>query len=153
MAEKETLMDELRDAVGREGKSVVVEVDKSLVRRFAEAVGDGNPLWQDERYAKASKYGGMVVPPYFFCASMMSGSGGRPEVLLPFDRMLDGGGDWEFLASVKVGDVITSTTRFADLREKDGKTGKMLFLTFETVHKNQHDDVVAKSRGTLINLE
>lgn len=83
----------------------------------------------------------------------MSGGGGRPDLDLPFDRILDGGGQWEFFSPIRIGDIITSTTKFADLREKDGKTGKMLFLTFETSHVNQHGETVAKSRGTLINLE
>ena len=153
MADRQLLIDELRGMLSKEGKPSVVEIDRSMIRRFVESVGDSNPLWRDEYYATNTKYGGIVVPPYFFFTSLMSGSGGRPELTLPFDRILDGGGDWEFFMPVKLGDVITSTTTFSDLREKDGKTGKMFFLTFETTHKNQHDETVARSRGTLINLE
>lgn len=152
-AEKTRLLEDLREKVDKAEKSVVIEIDKSMVRRFAQAIEDPNPLWQDEEYAKRTGSGGILVPPEFFCTSMMSGGGCRPEVPLPYDRILDGGGDWEFLLPVEAGDTITSSSKLVELREKQGKSGKMLFLTFETLHKNQRNELVAKSRGVTINLE
>ena len=38
------------------------------ILRFAEGIGDDNPLWTDESYAAASRYGQIVAPPSFiFC--------------------------------------------------------------------------------------
>lgn len=153
MASEPATVEALRKAIGVEGETAVIEIEKGMIRKFAEAIGDSNPLWQDEDYAKKRRYGGITAPPELFCSSMLSGGGTRPDVPLPYKRILDGGGEWEFFLPVKPGDVITSTTKFVDLQEREGKTGKMAFLIFETTHQNQRGEVVAKSRGTLINLE
>ena len=141
MTEEAVTVDGLRGMLGVEGKPAVVEIEKRMVKRFVEAVGDTNSLWQE------------IAPPGLFFSAMISGSGARPEVPLPFTRVLDGGGEWEFFLPVKIGDIITSVTQFTHLHEREGKTGKMLFLTFETTHKNQKGEVVAKSRATGVNLE
>jgi len=88
-------VEQVRGLVGKEEKVVTVEVDRGIIRRFAQAIGDPNPLWQDEEYAKKSKFGGIVAPPELLCTSMMSGGAIRPEVALPFVRVLDGGGEWD----------------------------------------------------------
>jgi acyl dehydratase len=153
LTQQQAAIDELRGKIGVEERVVEAEVDKSIIRRFVQAVDDPNPLWQNEEYAKKSKYGGIVAPPEFLCASFMSGGGIRPEVSLPFPRTVDGGGEFEFYLPIRPGDKITACTKFVHLKEKDGKSGKMLFLSFETVHKNQRSEIVAKSRATIINME
>jgi len=35
------------------------------IMRFAEGIGDGNPLWTDPAYAAATPYGGLIAPPSF----------------------------------------------------------------------------------------
>ena len=47
-------VEQLQKMVGVEDKPVVVEVEKGHIKRFVEAVGDSNPLWQDPVYAKDS---------------------------------------------------------------------------------------------------
>lgn len=153
MSPEAVTIETLRKMIGKEGEPAVVEIEKGLVRKFAEAIGDPNPLWGDEQWAKKSRYQGIVAPPEIFCSSMFSGGATRPDIPLPYKRILDGGGEWEFFLPLKPGEVITSVTRFADVFEREGKTGKMAFLVFETLHRNQKGEIVAKSRGTLINLE
>ena len=154
MTQKQMTVEELRGLIGKEERVVEVEVDKSIIRRFVQAIDDSNPLWQDEGYAEKSKYGGIVAPPELLCASMMSGAGIRPEVPLPFSRTVDGSGEIEFYLPIRPRDKIIASTKFVDLKEKEGKSGnKMLFVSFETLHKNQKDELVAKSRATIINME
>ena len=59
MSEESGIPDELRKMVGVEGRRRVFEVEKGSIRKFAQAVGDPNPLWQDEEYARKSRYGSM----------------------------------------------------------------------------------------------
>lgn len=153
MTPEEVTIEELRKLIGTEGQPVVIEIEKGMIRKFAEAIEDPNPLWQDEEYARKSRYGGLVAPPEILCSVMFSGGASRPEIPLPYKRILDGGGEWEFFLPLKPGDVITSVTKFADVYMREGKAGKMIFQVFETIHRNQRGEIVAKSRGTLINLE
>lgn len=44
------------------------EVCKSMIRHFVEVMEDPNPLYHDEEYAKTTKYGEIISPPYMaFC--------------------------------------------------------------------------------------
>ncbi len=47
-------IEELKSKIGVEWPPLVYEIEKGMLRRFAQAVGDPNPLWQDEEYAAKS---------------------------------------------------------------------------------------------------
>ncbi len=51
---------------------------------------------------------------------------------------------------VKVGDTVTATGRVADVYEKTGSSGTLLFIIFETDYVNQDGRTVARLRGTAI---
>ena len=36
-----------------------------LIRHYADAIGDTNPLWRFDEYAKNTKYGTIIAPPHF----------------------------------------------------------------------------------------
>ena len=65
-------------------------------------------------------------------------------------RILDGGVDQEFYIPIRAGDTLTASTKIADIREREGKAGKMLFTTLETTYLNQNGDTVAVNRATVI---
>jgi len=58
--------DEIKKLIGTSGTVKYYEVEKGAIRRFAEAVNDANPLFQDEEYARKSQYGTIIAPPGFF---------------------------------------------------------------------------------------
>ena len=39
---------------------------KEAIRNFANGVGDPNPLWRDEEYAKKTRYGKIAAPPAWY---------------------------------------------------------------------------------------
>ena len=150
MTEQPATIEDLRKKIGAEGNPVVIEFERGMIRKFAEAVGDTNPLWLDEEQAWKSIYGGIVTPPQMFCSSMLSGSETRPELPHPYKRILDGGGEWEFFRPVRLYDTITGVRRLADLYEREGRLGRMLFAVRETTWTNQRDELVTKGRVTAI---
>ncbi len=152
--EKEITLDELRGYIGKAEKVEVVEIEKGLIRRFAEAIGDPNPLWQDEEYAKKTKYGGIIAPAELLVSSEFSSGVRVAEKLpLPAKRIIAGGADWEFYQPIRAGDVITTTHTLVDVYERQSKSGeKMTFLIFDSIHKNQRGEAVGKSRSTIINM-
>ncbi len=137
-----------QQAVGTEGPPEIVEVEKGAIRQFAEAVGDANPLWNDEVSARKSRYGGIVAPPTF----LRTARAAVPELPFknPFQRLLDGGSEWEYFEPVRPGDRITAITRISDLSERAGRLGQMMFVVFEITYTNQLDQMVAVQRSTLI---
>ncbi len=150
MPEDSIITEEMRKAVGVESEPSVYEIEKEPIRRWAEAIGDPNPLYHDEEYAKKCGYDSIIAPPGFVAQyAFPVKSGGSPRrVKSPFKRNLNGGNEYEFYKPVQAGDVLTATTKLIDLYEREGRFGKMLFQIAETTFKNQNNEVVAKARYT-----
>ena len=143
------MTEEMRQqAIGLEGPPVTVEVEKGAIIKFAQAIGDDNPLFNDEVEARKSRYGGLIAPPTF----LRSITSVRPA--LPFNlalnRVLDGGSDWEYFEPVRAGDRITTTAKITDLSERTGRLGVMFISTTVITYRNQLDQVVATQANTSI---
>ena len=141
------LTEEMRQqAIGLEGEPVTTDIEKGAIIKFAQAIGDDNPIFNDEEAARKSKSGCLVAPPTF----LRSVGAGRPELPfeLPFTRVLDGGSDWEYFEPVRAGDQITATVRIADMVERTGRLGVMVIVTAVTTYTNQFGQVVATQTGS-----
>jgi acyl dehydratase len=138
--------DEARKQIGKVTESRTLEVERGAIRRFAEAIGDSNPLFNSDSEARKSRFGGMIAPPTF-CRSLGMAI---PDVKLdmPTARGLDGGSDWEYLHPIRPGDRISVQSKLVDLRESDGRLGPMVFTTIETTYTNQFGEVCVIQRST-----
>ncbi len=122
--------------VGREFGPDVYEIERGLVRRFCEAIGDDGPRWEKE------------TPPTFPCAL-------PPKSLLheilspdkPLPRLLNGSSELEYFLPIRVGDTIAVTAKLARVKET---AGPRLFLVTETTWTNQHGEVAVRGRNTYI---
>jgi hypothetical protein len=132
-----TVLERLRARLGWEGEERSCPIEAGHVRRFVEAIGDPDPRWRTE------------APPTFVVA-LGQETPELPEALEYGSGWLNGGDRFEYLEPIRIGDVITSRTRFADVYEKQGSSGRLLFLVFETEYRNQHGRTVVRSRGTRI---
>ena len=148
--------DSLKQYIGKVDPPHLREVEKGAIRRYADAVGDNNPLYYDEEYAKKTKYGGIIAPPGFFgwAKKTISSSEGLIGLIgamieAGYAGILDGGMAYDFYLPVRVGDTLVGSPKVADISLKEGKT-KMMILRFETSYTNQNGDIVAKSYQTLI---
>jgi hypothetical protein len=131
------VIDRLKTRIGVEGDAVTVAVEAGHVRRFAEAIGDDNPRWRKE------------APPTFLVA--LAGASMHLDDAEDFGKgWLNGGNRFEYFAPVMVGDEITARGHVADVYDKSGASGEMLFIVFETEYTNQRGEMVAKVRGTVI---
>ena len=107
MTEPFTLTDELRKSlIGREGPGSSATVEAGHIRRFAEAIEDENPLWNDQVKARRSRYGGVVASPTFL-RTISAAVPSVPE-LSSLTRVLDGGSEWNYFEPVRPGDTITA---------------------------------------------
>jgi len=137
--------------IGNTGKPVTMHVERGKIREFARAIKDDNPIYFDESIAR-QRVGGLMPPPTF---TMTLGfwEDGRPRPLLTYDvrRLLHGEQEFEYLAPIYAGDVLTASARVADVYEKAGsRGGTMTFGVLETTFTNQRGEVVLLSRSTLI---
>jgi len=157
MAQESVITDEMRSRIGVESEPSTFVIEKEPIRRWAESIGNSNPLYHDEEYAKKSRYGEIIAPPGFIGNYAFPIKGGSPSARLqgPFWRVLNGGNEYEFIKPVHAGDVLTATTKLVDLNERQGRPGigRMLFQVSETTYRDQNGEVVVKTRGTGISYE
>jgi acyl dehydratase len=140
-----------RSALGVESAPVSYDVEKGAIRKFAEAIGDEDPIYYDEKAAQAAGFKTIVAPPTFLCTFRAQE---LPDLKIQFGRVrLNGGNEYEYYKPVYAGDTITITAQYADVSERSGRTGNMVFVITELTFKNQHGEVVAKGRNTGIMRE
>ena len=132
-----SVIERLRARIGVDTTPVTALVEAGHLKRFVEAIGDPNPRWQNE------------APPTFLVA-LAPTSVHLGEAEEYGKGWLNGGNRFEYFAPVRVGDKITATGRVADVYEKEGSSGNLLFIIFETDYVNQGGTLVARLRGTAI---
>jgi acyl dehydratase len=156
------LSEEITRLIGKSGEPMILEVERGAIRKFADAVGDRNPLIWDDEYARNSRYGSVVAPPGFFGwpvkwdSPMPFFSPIREELITAsikagFSRIVDGGIEYEFFHPVRVGDTLVAVAKIADIYARETKGGTLVFSVTETSYTNQHGVLVAVASQTLIN--
>lgn len=140
----------LRQAyIGQESPPEHMDVEKGHIRAFARAMGDPNPLWNDEVMARRTRFGGLIAPPLFLRAVRTQRLEELPEDF-PYKRLLDGGSEWQYFEVVRPGDRITAVNRIIDIYDRVGQLGPMIFIVTETTYTNQLEQIVATQRNTSI---
>jgi acyl dehydratase len=138
--------DEIRKLIGKTTEGRTFEVERGHIRRFAEAIGDGNPVFNDEAASRHTDRGGMIAPPTF--GRSMGIEFFNIDLKMPTARGLDGGSEWEYFEPIRPGDRITVVSKLADIRESEGRLGTMVFTTVETSYTNQFGQVCVIQRST-----
>lgn len=135
-----------RSLLGVWGAERIMRIETGKIREFARAVKDPNPAYRVDD--------GAIAPPTFLMtvAHWVGDLGEtRSAVRLDYRRLLHGEQEFEYLAPIRAGDVLTFRSRTKDVFEKQGKRGgTMTFVVGETEFRNQRGDVVAYLRNTAI---
>jgi len=148
------ITDEMRAAIGKESPPVTFEVDKTGCRQFARAVGYTDPIFYDEAHARSKGFRSVVAPPGFLGHPLVIPGQANPlasayvRFQTPYKRVLNGGTDIEYFDTVCAGDVLSATSKLADISERQGGLGPMLITVTEFTYCNQQGKVVARMRGT-----
>ena len=128
-----------KSVVGQTADLGTTEITEQMIRDYAVAVG-----------APAAEPGQDLVAPPMFCNILTTG-GGAPHVKIEGGRrQFMAGQSYEPFAPVRAGDRLTCTARIADIYEKTGRSGSMLFVVREHTFTNQNDQVVAKIRHSAV---
>jgi acyl dehydratase len=133
-------IEKLKGKVGVAWKPRKYLIEGEMIRRFARAVGDTNPLWQD----------GAIAPPAFTLSIGFEQFVEDLMKLTPFNTVLMGSTEIESYQPIKRGDVITVVFKISHLRERKGQMGQMVFMTFESSYKNQAGELAARCRQMVI---
>ena len=138
-----------KNAVGRSSPPTLNEVEKGAIRRFAEAIGDFNPIYYDDEYARASGFPTVVAPPTF-PASFHSAADLRELLGVAIKSLLHAEQSFEYERPIFAGDRIYVATRVSEVFDRPGPTGRMDVAVIEDEGRDEEGNLVFKARRTLV---
>ncbi|CAO3358984.1 FAS1-like dehydratase domain-containing protein [Azospirillum melinis] len=125
--EPPALADRLADLIGHACPPFTVEVEKGAIRRFAEALGDRNPIRHDEDAARAAGHPGLVASPTFPASFRLPGD---PPWMARLDRSRIRAGEQGFrlFRPIVAGDRLTCRLTLTAVERKEGRSGPLTLL-------------------------
>jgi len=128
------------------------EVSANDVRRAGNNFDWWNPLWDDREYARKTRYGDIIAPPFFL--SPLAGAGLDMTVVPGVGnwRGANDGGTWVLFGPVKPGDAIRvwqERPLITDVTQGDGPRSFQIDTTWTFI--NQDDEKVASFTSFLTN--
>ena len=174
----ETLDEQLQaligQPVGRGGPSVAPDpVNQPMIRHWAAAFADDNPVYVDPAAAGHSRFGQIVAPPLMLQTWTMptpvlegiAERGGSPvetegeTALSVLDRAgytatLATNSEFEILRYLHVGEVVSSSTVFESIsEEKQTRMGRGRFVTWVTTYTVEADEVVGRQTFRILKFD
>jgi acyl dehydratase len=125
-------------------------VEESLIRIFAQAIADPNPVYVDREAARAAGLPDVIAPPTFVEASRhfdpdshlrLHGAASADGTALHAEQHYD------YHRPVFAGDVLTPTVVPGRTWQKEGRrSGTLHFVESVTEYRDQHGELVVTSR-------
>ena len=153
------LTEELKAWIGREAHYPArEELGRASIRYFALAMGDDNPLYVDDEYARKAGYPSVIAPPTLVCETCQYAHhapnaegyiGHEWRLPVPNARLVRAGNDYEFTRPVLPTDRISVTWTLESIVEKpSSRGGTQLFVTSVARYRDANGEVVAINRET-----
>jgi uncharacterized protein len=170
--------EEVKALVGRpmssRGPSTAPDpVNQSMIRHWATAFGDENPVYTDSEAAAGSRFGQVVAPPLMLQTWTMptpelagiAERGGAPveqgseSPLTVFDEAgftgtVASDSEFEFERYVHLGEVLSATTALESVSErKQTRLGPGYFVVWLTTYLDEAGEVVGRQRFGVLKFE
>lgn len=140
--------------IGHSFPPFTIEVERGKIRELALAIGDSNPIYSSKEAAQAAGFEDVPLYPTSPTTFTFWGNrqGGNQLASLGINvmRILHGEEEYEYLAPVYPGDVLTGVMKVVDGKTRQGQAGSMDIITTETSYTNQHGTNVLKARSVII---
>jgi acyl dehydratase len=146
-------VERLRARIGMERGPVTRTVEAGALIKFARSIGETNPLYLDEAYARTTRFGGLIAAPtYVSCFTADVLTGGLFDFDLPFKRFLHSDDEVENHQPIRAGDAIAASARYADVYVREGRGGPLLFQVAE-MHLRRDGEPVAQVRVASVSFD
>jgi acyl dehydratase len=126
------------------------EATRIAIQKFADGIGDTNPLWTDQEYAAKTRYGSIVAPPSWIFSVFSGVQYGYKGV-----GGFHSGSTIEFSLPIFRNDTITPVMICADVvgPKKSVFAEKTVIECNENHYTNQHGELVAKISWEVFHFE
>jgi acyl dehydratase len=125
-------------------------VSYESIRNFSNGIGDVNPLYRDEAYAKRTRYGQLIASPAWVASVF-------PHWVLqglPGIHADHSASDWEFLKPIYINDRVSPKCYFVGYDVKTSKfAGKTAFEYQRFEYWNQRGELVSQGHSLLVRYE
>lgn len=147
-------------------------VEAGHILMFSRAVGDANPVYSDEEYARRTEAGGVIAPPTFAQASAQFdpeyflrpkigkewfGSGKNPTGAGSASAASGGlhaEQHFEYHRHLKAGDVLSATVKPGKTWEREGRrSGRLFFSESITEYRDEKGELVVTARSIGVRTE
>ncbi|RJO75114.1 hypothetical protein D5S18_17225 [Nocardia panacis] len=157
----EALLESIRTSIGVETSHSIGRITGLMIRRYARAIGETNPLYYDTEFARSCGYVDIIAPPNFVTAVSSWDEGpaetdmrtdGVPKAIqltgLPTEgvRVMGGGEDMEFHAPIAAGTSLVERSMMVDAELREGSRGKFIVVSY----RHEFVDEVGKTLLTSI---
>ncbi len=133
--------------IGARSIVAVTEIEKGTIRRFAQALGETNPIYFDEEAARAAGYPSLLAPPTFAITLTRNPI---PGLTMPRAGVIHGEQEFLYGRAMTAGDRISVSGWLAEVREVKGRRGPMTLVTLLTEGCHADGTLAFQSRSVLI---
>jgi len=150
----EEMMETMRKKIGKklriEHSINNEEATRIAIRKFADGIGDSNPLWSSEDYAKKTRYGDIIAPPSWIFA-VFSGLQFGWAGLGGFHNATDA----EFYKPIFRNDKISPECIYTGFEgpKPSSFAEKIIIDGKENTYTNQRNELVARVKWSSIRME
>jgi hypothetical protein len=147
-------------------------VNQPMIRHWAAALEDHNPVYTDPAFAAASRFGGIVAPPLMLQTWTMptpkitgiAARGGSPtegaqNPLTALDEVgfiatLATNSEFEIARYLRLGEVVTSTMVIESVSDKkQTRVGPGHFITWVTTFRDEQGEVVGRQTFRILKFK
>lgn len=146
--------------IGQRSRHYLGVVDALLIRRYAVAIEDPNPLYHDADAARAAGYQDIVAPPNLLSAIVDWGAGAFDHALKADGttgmgdtnglRIMGAGEEMEFLKPVVAGSRIFAEDHVERVEVKAGRSGPLVFVTWAHDFLDENSDAYNRNHRTVM---
>jgi acyl dehydratase len=125
------------------------EVSREKIREFADAIGDGNPVFHDIEAARAAGHPDVIAPPTFITVINIPAVNtvvADPELGLDYSRMVHGDQAFSYTRPVHAGDKLSIAVTIDDIMDRAGND----FLTVRADLTAEDGELVCTTRAQLV---
>lgn len=138
--------------IGTVSEDRFIEIEKGQLKLFAKSTGENDPIYTDEKAARAAGHPALPAPPTFaFSLNLLAPQKEGPTLLdmgVNLAMVLHGEQEFTYHKMMYAGDTMRLKTKVTDIYDK--KAGKLEFIVTETTAHNQHGDLCVSQRCVIV---
>ncbi len=136
--------------IGSASEKVKNTIERGAVIKFADAIGDLNPLFINEEVGANSNYKRNLAPPTF---PITLNYGIIEGLELPKKGLIHGEQSFRYNKPLFVGDIVFCSARLSNYKERLGNGGSMGMLTIEKMGETAEGERIFTMKQTVIITE